>query len=143
VGSGGLTYNWGQLVFGQDGNLYVSSFGTNNVLRYDGNTGTFLGAFVAAGSGGLRAPEGLAFGPDGDLYVVSQGTNSVLRYDGTTGAFLGIFAGPGGPLFRATYLTYWDLDAPAPAPRPPVLDPIADRTVPAAQLVDTVPLSAT
>jgi WD40 repeat protein len=121
--SGGLLNNWGQLVFGPDGNLYVSGLGTNTVLRYDGTTGAFLGAFVPAGSGGLRATEGLAFGPDGNLYVVSDGTNNVLQYDGTTGAFLGVFAGPGSPLAHPLYLSYWDLDATSPrsslgGPRP-------------------------
>jgi streptogramin lyase len=119
--SGGLLNNYGKPAFGPDGNLYVGSWGTNNVLRYDRTTGAFLGAFVPAGSGGLNRPEGLAFGPDGDLYVVSQGTNSILRYDGATGAFLGVFSGPGGALTVANYLTYWDLDAesPGPAPAPP------------------------
>ena len=34
------------LVFGPDGHLYVSSFGTDAVLRYDGTTGSFIDAFV-------------------------------------------------------------------------------------------------
>jgi DNA-binding beta-propeller fold protein YncE len=78
--------------------LLVSSWATDEVLRYDRATGAFLGAFVAAGSGGLSAPQGLAFGPDGDLYVSSFLTNEVLRYDGQTGAFLNVFvaAGSGG-----------------------------------------------
>jgi DNA-binding beta-propeller fold protein YncE len=65
--------------------LYVSSFETHQVLRYDGTTGAFLNAFVAAGSGGLQNPTGLAFGPDGALYVGSSNTAEVLRYDGQTG----------------------------------------------------------
>jgi hypothetical protein len=130
--SGGLLDNYGKPTFGPDGNLYIGSYGTNNVLRYDGSTGAFLGAFVPAGSGGLSLPEGLAFGPDGNLYVVSQGTDNILRYDGSSGAFLGVFSGPGGTLSYANYLTYWDQDAPGPAPAPShphrtTLEPIIER----------------
>src|SRR5207244_3071481 len=91
------------LAVGPNGDLFVSARSTNDVLRYDGNTGAFLGTFVSPGSGGLNAPDSLAFGPDGNLYVTSTGFNggtgnypSVLRYDGTTGAFLGTFASGGG-----------------------------------------------
>ena len=34
-------------IFGPDGNLYVASFGTDEVLRYDGETGAFLDVFVS------------------------------------------------------------------------------------------------
>jgi hypothetical protein len=60
------------LVFGPDGNLYVTDHDTNRVLRYDGTTGASMGVFASAG--GLDAPTGLAFfdpgigaaDPDGD-----------------------------------------------------------------------------
>jgi DNA-binding beta-propeller fold protein YncE len=68
------------MVFGPDGHhLYVSSYETDEVLRYD-TTGAFIDAFVSSGSGGLDNPEGLIFGPDGNLYVSSGGTDEVLRY---------------------------------------------------------------
>jgi len=78
--------------------LLVSSTETDSVLRYDATTGAFRGAFVAAGSGGLDQPRGIARGPDGALYVASFFTDEVLRYDGTTGAFVDDFvaAGSGG-----------------------------------------------
>jgi IPTL-CTERM motif len=77
------------------------------VLRYNGTTGAFLNAFVAAGSGGLSAPIGLVFGPDGNLYVASRGTNQVLRYNGTTGAFLNAFvAGGSGGLGFPGFLVF-------------------------------------
>jgi hypothetical protein len=86
-GSGGLS-NPHASTFGPDGNLYVANAFGDNVLRYDGTTGAFLGTFVAAGSGGLDLPNFLAFRPDGYLYVVSQNTNALLRYNASTGAFV-------------------------------------------------------
>jgi hypothetical protein len=98
------------MVFGPSGrghalDLYVSSLGTDSVLRYDGTTGEFLGEFVASGAGGLAEPEGLTFGPDGNLYVASlafetsDGPRAVLRFQGpsgsTPGAFIDEFIPPG------------------------------------------------
>jgi streptogramin lyase len=83
-GDGGLRGPVG-LLFGRDGNLYVSSQLTNSVLRYSRTTGDFLDEFVPAGSGGLDFPRGIVFGPDGHLYVNSSNNRSVMRYDGTTG----------------------------------------------------------
>jgi len=90
TGSGGLDTPR-QLIFGPDGNadgtedLYVVSAKTDSILRYDGMTGTFLGAFVTAGSGGLNEPTAITFGPDGSFYVASGAHedffNSILRYD--------------------------------------------------------------
>ncbi|MBI1853774.1 MAG: NHL repeat-containing protein [Planctomycetes bacterium] len=84
------------VVFGPDGNLYVSSFETDAVYRFSGTTGAFLSIFVAPGSGGLDGPDvGMTFGPDGNLYVPSFFNHAVLRYDGSTGAPLGDFVPPG------------------------------------------------
>jgi streptogramin lyase len=98
-GSGGLT-NPTSIVFGPDGNAYVSSTApsSNAVLRYDGTTGAFLNAFVPSGSGGLNGPGGLVFRSDGYLYVTSHRGNSVLRYDASSGTFAGtvVPSGSGG-----------------------------------------------
>src|SRR5262249_18724759 len=53
------------LVFGPDGNLYVASSNTFQVLRYDGTTGAPVGSgvFVPAGSAGLNNPTFLVFTP--------------------------------------------------------------------------------
>jgi len=97
-----------------DAELFVSSFSGNRVMRFSETNGAPIGTgiFVAANSGGLSLPHGLAFGPDGNLYVASAGTDAVLRYNGTNGAFIGEFlpAGSGGldyPVwleFRGPYL---------------------------------------
>jgi hypothetical protein len=85
-GSGGLAQA-SNLAFGPDGGLYIPSYRSNTVNRYDGTTGTFLGAFISAGSGGLNGPVNLSFRPDGFLYVVNQNDGSVSRYNATTGTF--------------------------------------------------------
>ena len=87
----GSTTNPIQAVVGPDGRLYVTQEGQDTVRRYDTATGALIGTFVAAGSGGLSSPGGLAFGPDGNLYVASWDTNRVLRYNGSTGAFIDAF----------------------------------------------------
>ena len=60
------------------------------------STGTPLGFFVTAGSGGLSYPRGLAFGPNGNLFVASGLTGEILQYNGTTGAFVNVFVDSGG-----------------------------------------------
>jgi hypothetical protein len=98
-GSGGLV-DPSCMVFGPDGNAYVSSPATssNAVLRYDGTTGAFLNAFVSSGSGGIDGPAHMVFRPDGYLYVTGYRSNSVLRYNGSNGAFAGtvVPSGSGG-----------------------------------------------
>src|SRR6185436_18207988 len=96
------------LAFGHDGRLYVSSFNTDSILRYDGATGAFFDVFVATGSGGLNGPDaGTTFGPDGHLYVPSFFNNRVLKFDGKSGALLGTFAGSaGGQLSRPRVIRF-------------------------------------
>jgi sugar lactone lactonase YvrE len=91
-GSGDGITSTGEMAIGPDGNLYVSDWANDRVLRFSGNTGALIGTFVTSGSGGLVAPSGLTFGPDGNLYVASQDTDSVLRYNGMAGAFMDKFA---------------------------------------------------
>ncbi|MEG3437917.1 hypothetical protein V0288_12385 [Pannus brasiliensis CCIBt3594] len=88
----GLTRPYGN-AFGPDGSLYASSFRTNQILRFDGSTGNFLGVFASDNNNGLgslnglNGPNGLLFGPDGSLYVTTEGTandasgNLVFAYD--------------------------------------------------------------
>jgi DNA-binding beta-propeller fold protein YncE len=68
--------------FGPDGALYVASFETDEILRFDGASGAYLDVFVTAGLGGLNGPDaGTKFGGDGLLYVPSFWNDRVLRYD--------------------------------------------------------------
>jgi sugar lactone lactonase YvrE len=84
-----LSARW--FAFGPDGNLYVASRATNQVLEYDGKTGAYLGVIIPAGAdpsgtNPLHRPWPLTFGPDGNLYVAGVLSGNVLRYNMTTGA---------------------------------------------------------
>ena len=80
---------------GDGGNLYVSDYLANEILRYDKTTGAFSGVFA---QGNLSQPHSLAFGPDGNLYVASAGNSSVVRFNSQTGAYIDTFvpSGSGG-----------------------------------------------
>jgi hypothetical protein len=98
------------MAFGSDGNLYVSGNLSDNVVRFDGTTGAFLGEFAT----GIVGANGIAFGPDGNLYVAAEFGDAIVRVNGTNGTFIDNFAivtGPIGILF--------DVTAP-PTNRPPV-----------------------
>jgi DNA-binding beta-propeller fold protein YncE len=78
-------------VFGPGADLYVASFETDQILRFDGRSGAYEGVFVAADAGGLNGPDaGTKFGPDGLLYVPSFWNDRVLRFD-SDGAFVDEF----------------------------------------------------
>lgn len=108
AGSGGLD-QIGDMVFGRDKRLYVSS-SSNAVLRFEGPSssrpGAFLDQFIA-----VAFPHALAFGPDGDLYVSNP--TGIARYDGRTGVSKGLFAtAPRGGiriLFSAVPNFVWNL----------------------------------
>jgi DNA-binding beta-propeller fold protein YncE len=116
AGSGGLERPGG-LTFGPDGHLYVANRAflgeehpTGEILRFHGQTGAFLGAFVPqSANGGLKRPFTPIFGPDGHLYVCDHADDRIMRYDGATGGFLGEFVpqrsaglkGPTGQCFGA------------------------------------------
>jgi DNA-binding beta-propeller fold protein YncE len=102
------------LALGPDNNLYVSSYDSDEVLRWFPN-GTSRGVFGEASKNGtskLEGPTGIVFSPDGKyMFVSSQKTNQVLKFDFNTGEFIGTFSdvqtfapeglvfGPNGNLF--------------------------------------------
>ena len=100
--SGGLENPRG-ITFGPDDNLYVCSGTGDQVLRYEGETGTFIDVFAEAAQLG---PVSIAFGPDGDLYVTTAlaVTDQVKVFDGRSGALLRVLSnadlpGPTGLAF--------------------------------------------
>jgi WD40 repeat protein len=99
------------MTYGPDGNLYVASSGSNQILEYNGQTGAFRRTFASVGT-----PTDLVFGRNGNLFVSSYGSQAVLEFNGTTGANMGIFAsrpgmidpnglafGPDGNLYVSNY----------------------------------------
>ena len=125
-GSGGL-HDPRDLVFGPDpdgdgpciSGLYVSSFDTDSVLVFCGETGAFVREFKESGGGKLDGPTGLHFGSDAKLYVSSSLDDAVLRIDlvsgsvegfvpsGSTGAIdpQGLAFGPDGSLYVSAKTT--------------------------------------
>ena len=91
-GNGGLDLPDG-MAFGPDGNLYVSSSDSNQILRYNGQSGRFIDVFAEAG---LSAPGNLQFGPDQMLYVCNKNTGEVFRFDPKDNSSLTVFASGGG-----------------------------------------------
>jgi sugar lactone lactonase YvrE len=109
-GSGGLS-STEALLFGRDGNLYVTEFSGNRVLRYSGASGAFLGVFATDLS--LSGTRSMAYGADGSLYVAGNFSDNVVRFNGSTGVFQNVFAsginganglafGPDGNLYVAS-----------------------------------------
>ncbi|MEL6553970.1 MAG: PEP-CTERM sorting domain-containing protein [Cyanobacteria bacterium J06621_11] len=81
------------LIYGPDGNLYVSSGTTiesSAIYRFDSQTGNLIDRF--ASGGGLFRPYGIAFGPDNLLYVSSFRSDEIIRYNAQTGDFVDVFA---------------------------------------------------
>jgi DNA-binding beta-propeller fold protein YncE len=104
-----------------DGNVYVTSRGSDEVFRYNGQTGAFIDVFVSAGSGGIDGPLGSSFGPDGNLYISGQFSSNVVRYNGITGELIDAFvpAGTGG-LNGATFIVFHE-----PIPEPGTIGLVA------------------
>eukprot|EP00658_Telonema_sp_P-2_P032557 TRINITY_DN24077_c0_g1_i4.p1 TRINITY_DN24077_c0_g1~~TRINITY_DN24077_c0_g1_i4.p1 ORF type:complete len:383 (-),score=62.72 TRINITY_DN24077_c0_g1_i4:331-1479(-) len=94
--AGGLSRPWG-IAQGPNGDVFVASGGTSNVLQYRECTGNFVRMFAYVPG----QPRGLGFhaGPDGDtvLYVGSHFYDKILMYDAGTGNALGMFASVKSP----------------------------------------------
>jgi hypothetical protein len=85
------------IAIGADGNVYVSSYDTSEILRYSGATGNFTDVFISGSQ--LSNPIGATFGPDGNFYVTNRGTHSISRYKPDGAKF-----GAGGNLADATFI---------------------------------------
>lgn len=96
TGSAGLNFATGVTV-GPDGNVYVSSQLSGEILFYDGVTGAPLTLPDSSNRPGLFAtlvdevstepgPGHLVFGPDGNLYVGDFNGYRVRVFNGTTGS---------------------------------------------------------
>jgi len=66
------------LAFGPDGNLYVASFGSGDVFRYNGSTGAFMDDFIPADTGDLNGPTFLLFGESSSVTTPEPSTLSLL-----------------------------------------------------------------
>lgn len=69
------------------GNLYVSSFGTASVRKFDSN-GNDLGLFI---NSNLQGPTNIWFAENGDLLVADWSGTAIKRFS-SAGVFLGNFA---------------------------------------------------
>jgi sugar lactone lactonase YvrE len=78
------------LVLNADGDLLVASALSNEILRFDGTSGSPQGRL--ASRTGLDSPYDIGFGPQGDLLVSSDFLGAILHFDKTTGEYLGVFA---------------------------------------------------
>lgn len=72
--------------------LLVTDSRGNNVLRYDGVNGNFLGSFLTPDFQGVASPNSVEIGPDDNVYISSWNPGRYLRFDGATGEFIDEFA---------------------------------------------------
>ncbi|HTS16638.1 MAG TPA: NHL repeat-containing protein [Verrucomicrobiae bacterium] len=72
-------YNPEGLTFDTSGNLYVSSYGNNQIYKFDpsGNGSFFAGSITSLTNSGVSFPIGLAFDESGNLYVADHGTGTI------------------------------------------------------------------
>jgi hypothetical protein len=121
TGSGGLSAATG-VCFGPNGNMYVSSRDTGQVLEYNGSSGAYIGVFATlpynpdplGGPDVPASPAALRWGGDGKLYVADSGSTKLERFN-ANGSFDTVLAnvsyqlangfsfGPSGDIFFADF----------------------------------------
>lgn len=91
-----------------DGNLFVRSGPTNDLVKYDGSTGAYLGVAVPAATGGSHFGHGIAFDTFGRIFLSDQVNQRIPYFDPNTGSFLGNAVPPGAPanLTEPTGITF-------------------------------------
>lgn len=109
------------IAVGPDGNIYVASKDTGEILFYDGDTGEPLClndclstrpgyfALLRDEAHPNSGPGPIRFGPDGHLYASDYGGTTVRKFHGTTGVELGTVASGFGPPAGLTFAPNGDL----------------------------------
>ena len=77
-------------IYRPNGDVYITSSGTDEVLEYDGTTGAFIRVLATLTS----MPSDLRYGPNGNLYVCCYGSNMVYELHPVSGAILGAWTMP-------------------------------------------------
>lgn len=117
--TGGGLVSGRDLMFREDGRVYVGDGAGNQVISYDAATGGDPQVFVAPNAGGINGPHGIHFGPDvtgdgeDDFYVATEFSAQVTLHDGATGALVNppfIGPGAGGLLYAAHVLIVGEAD---------------------------------
>ncbi len=72
------------MAIGPDGALYVANVWGGNILKYDLNSGEFLGVFAS----GFDIPTGITYADD-QFYVPARADMAIYRLDADTGAVTG------------------------------------------------------
>lgn len=108
TGGPASTFGANFMTFAFDGDLFLSSWTTDEVLRFDGESGAFEGSFLSAGYAGLHGLADIVFGPDGLLYVASgnfsnEPSGQILRFD-SGGRYVDTFVNSPGRALRGHFL---------------------------------------
>ena len=78
-------------VYGPTGQVYIGSWSTMDVRRYDSTTGALLGFLCP-----IYGPSDMKFGPNGNLYICSYYGGFVLEVDPVTGGPINTIPQPPG-----------------------------------------------
>nr|AFI78505.1 serine proteinase precursor protein [uncultured bacterium ws156A7] len=80
TGTSGLSTPLGLAFSPTDGDLYVASFGNDQIMRFDGDTGTLVDVVVDGSSGAPDGAADLVFDQGPNLYASGYYGNEVQRY---------------------------------------------------------------
>jgi hypothetical protein len=80
---GGCSQFYG-LAIDQLGDVWTGNLGCDDVLKFEGATGNFIGGYFSGGSN----TRGVAVDLDGNVWVANSGTNTATKLNGRTGEIL-------------------------------------------------------